>query len=76
VRTNGLAVSPVAGMMIKAIRAALAAPPPAPEAATQAAAAPFDGYPRPTCGTGRLRITTDLAPLRRGQGVMTRPARA
>jgi hypothetical protein len=57
------------------IRTALATPAPAPT--TEAPApAPFDGYPCPTCGTGRLHITAHLAPRRRGEGMMNRPARA
>ena len=61
------------------IRAAIAAPAPAPArepAVEPAGTAPFDGYPCPTCGTGRLQIVAQLAPQRRGQGVMSRPARA
>jgi hypothetical protein len=42
------------------IRAALAAPAPEPAAAAQATA-PFDGYPCPTCRTGRLHVTMHLA---------------
>lgn len=57
------------------IRTALAAPAPEPAPATQATA-PFDGYPCPTCRTGRLHVTMHLAPQRRGQGVMNAPARA
>jgi hypothetical protein len=49
------------------IRSALAAPHSAarrvPETST-----PFDGYPCPTCRTGRLRVTTHLVPLRREAG--------
>ncbi|WP_295606174.1 hypothetical protein [uncultured Lamprocystis sp.] len=57
------------------IRAALAAPAPEP-AAAPAATAPFDGYPCPTCRTGRLHVTLRLAPQRRGPGVMNAPAPA
>jgi hypothetical protein len=54
------------------IRTALAAPAPEP-AAAPAATTPGDGYPCPKCRTGRLQVTAHLAPLRRGQGVMTVP---
>jgi hypothetical protein len=57
------------------IRAALAAPAPEP-AAAPAVSAPFDGYPYPTCRTGRLHVTLRLAPQRRGPGVMNVPAPA
>ncbi len=51
------------------IRTALAAPPPEPESeSAPAAAVPFDGYPCPTCGNGRLRIIGHLAPHRRDGG--------
>ena len=77
VRHFGFLANRCRARCLELIRAALAAPPPAPEPATEAAAtAPFDGYPCPTCGTGRLRITAHLAPRRRGQGVMNAPAPA
>ena len=57
------------------IRTALAAPAPEPAAAPQTTA-PFDGYPCPTCRTGRLHVTLRLAPQRRGPGVMNAPAPA
>ena len=75
VRHFGFLANRCRARCLELIRAALAAP--APQPATEpAATAPFDGYPCPACGTGRLRITAHLAPVRRGQGVMTRPARA
>jgi hypothetical protein len=55
---------------LTAIRAALAAPVPAPALTTEPTA-PFDGYPCPKCRTGRLQVTARLAPQRRGQGVTT-----
>jgi len=51
------------------IRAALAVPAPEP-AEAPGVTAPFDGYPCPTCRTGRLQVTQRLAPRRRGQGVI------
>jgi len=55
------------------IRTALAAPAPEPAVAPQTTA-PFDGYPCPTCRTGRLHVARRLAPQPRGQGVMNAPA--
>ena len=52
---------------LETIRTALAAPPPEPPSA-EPALMPFDGYPCPTCGTGRLRIIAHLAPHRRDGG--------
>ncbi len=47
---------------LEAIRTALAAP---AVAADPEPTAPFDGYPCPTCRTGRLHVTARLAPHRR-----------
>jgi hypothetical protein len=51
------------------IRAALAAPPAATAQAEEpGACVPFDGYPCPTCRTGRLRVIARLSPPRRDRG--------
>ena len=67
VRHFGFLANRCRGTRLETIRTALAAPPPAPESVS-AAAVPFDGYPCPTCGTGRLRIIAHLAPHRRDGG--------
>ena len=46
------------------VRAAIDAPPREDSAEDREEPAPFDGYPCPFCGQGRLRITTVLAPQR------------
>ena len=61
VRHFGFLANRCRAQRLPAIRTALAAPPPA-VAKPSASAAPPDGYPCPTCRTGRLRVTAHLAP--------------
>ena len=75
VRHFGFLANPCRVRCLALIRTALAAPAPEP-ADAPAVTAPFDGYPCPTCGTGRLHVTQHLAPRRRGQGVMNAPVPA
>ncbi len=67
VRHYGFLANRCRATRLETIRTVLAAPPPAPESAP-AAAVPFDGYPCPSCGTGRMRIIGQLAPHRRDGG--------
>ena len=75
VRHFGFLANRCRAQRLPAIRAALAAPPPA-VAEPAARAAAIDGYPCPKCQTGRLHVSAHLAPVPRragcGAGVPTR----
>jgi len=75
VRHFGFLANRCRARVLALIRTALATPAPEPVAAPQPTA-PFDGYPCPTCRTGRLHVSMHLTPQRRGQGVMNAPAPA
>lgn len=67
VRHFGFLANRCRARRLAAIRTALAAPPP-PDTETKKPTAPFDGYPCPTCRTGRLWVTARLAPQRHDRG--------
>jgi hypothetical protein len=64
VRHFGFLANRCRAQRLAQIRTALAAPPPPAGPADPAPPVPFDGYPCPTCRTGRLRVTAHLAPQR------------
>ncbi|MBK1701051.1 IS91 family transposase [Thiococcus pfennigii] len=69
VRHYGFLANRCRARRLPEIRAALAAPPAATAQAEEAGErAPFDGYPCPTCRTGRLRVIARLSPPRRDRG--------
>jgi hypothetical protein len=64
VRHFGFLANRCRARRLAAIRTALAAPPPVVPT-DPAPPGPFDGYPCPTCRTGRLRVIAHLPPQRR-----------
>ena len=62
VRHFGFLANRCRAQRFPAIRTALAAPPPAVAEPSATAAAPIDSYPCPQFRTGRLRVTTHVAP--------------
>jgi len=67
VRHYGFLANRCRAQRLPEIRAAIAAPPPA-DPTEAGEAAPFDGYPCPTCRTGRLRVRAQLIAPRRDPG--------
>ena len=67
VRHFGFLANRCRARRLSEIRAALAAPAPAPDEPREKPA-PFDGFPCPKCRRGRLHVTRRLSPQRRPSG--------